>query len=221
MTTTKAPGSTSRSSPSKIRFAPYRLASPRAPEEHDADHTVHGEERRVEPAQVGRRHERVLDREQRTDCRDAEPVREPEVEVRADECEQQDREHVQDACAPEDALGPEAGGEAVQALAVVDLGVEQGVEEVEARDPAGDRAAELPRRERQLPGDRDPRAHRRQPVHRTEPEMAEPGEPLQVGVDHEAGNGDRPEPADDRVELEDGDEEDQQRGNTEQDYLCT
>ena len=51
--------------------------------------------------------------------------------------------------------------------------------------------------------------------------MAEPGEPLQVGVDHEAGNGDRPEPADDRVELEDGDEEDQQRGNTEQDYLCT
>ena len=43
-------------------------------EEHDADHTVDREERRVETTQVAGAHERVLVREQRCDRGDTEPV---------------------------------------------------------------------------------------------------------------------------------------------------
>ena len=43
---------------------------------------------------------------------------------------------------------------------------------------------------------------------RAEPDVAEPGEPLEVRVDEEHRHRDRPEPADDRIELADGDQED-------------
>ena len=93
-------------------------------------------------------------------------------------------------------------------MRAVDLEVEERVEEVEAGDPARDRRAEHPRLPRQLAGDRDPGADRREPVDGAEPEVREPGEALQVRVDHEAGNGDRPQPAHERVELADRDQED-------------
>ena len=49
----------------------------------------------------------------------------------------------------------------------------------------------------------------------------EPRDPLQVRVDDEADDRDRPEPAHDRVELPDGDEEDRERRGAEGDDLAT
>ena len=45
--------------------------------------------------------------------------------------------------------------------------------------------------------------------------MAQPGVALQVRVDHEAGDRNRPEPAADRSQLPDGDQEDRQRSPAE------
>ena len=49
--------------------------------------------------------------------------------------------------------------------------------------------------------------------------MAEPGDALEVRVDDEEEDRDRPEPAHDRVELEDGDEEDRERRCAEREHL--
>ena len=105
------------------------------------------------------------------------------------------------------------------ALLAVDLDVEQRVEEVEAGNPERDRAAQRPRLPGNRPGDRRPGADRREPVDRAEPEVAEPGPALQVRVDHEAGDRDRPEPVDERVELEDRHEEDGERRDAEEHHL--
>ncbi len=107
----------------------------------------------------------------------------------------------------------------VQTLPPVDLLVEQRVEEVEARHPERDRGAEHPRLPRQLAGDRHPGADGRETVHRAEPEVAQPGESLEVRVDDEADDGDRPEPAHDRIELPDSDEKERERANAEDDDL--
>src|SRR5262249_34852946 len=113
----------------------------------------------------------------------------------------------------------ELGDDRVQTFPPVDLLVEERVEEVESRDPEGDGSAEHPR----LPGeparDGDPGTDRREAVDRAEPEVAEPGDPLEVRVDDEADDRDRPEPADDRIELPDGREEERQRGEAEGDHL--
>ena len=93
------------------------------------------------------------------------------------------------------------------------LDVEERVEEVEARDPQATAAAEhhashgaVPvRRATRRPG--PGRAH-------AEPHVAEPREPLEVRVDDEQRDGDRPQPAHDRVELQDGDEEDDEAART-------
>ena len=114
---------------------------------------------------------------------------------------------------------PEAGRPRVQPLCAVDLQVEERVEEVEARHPQRDRGAEGPRLPRQLARDRHPGADRRQAVDRAQPEVAEPGRPLQVRVDHEGRDRDRPEPAHDGVELPDGDQEDHERQDAERDHL--
>src|SRR4029079_16909118 len=82
----------------------------------------------------------------------------------------------------------------VQPLAPVDLLVEQRVEEVEAGDPERDGGSEHPRLPRQLARDGDRGAHGCEAVDRTEPEMAEPREPLEVRIDDEADDRDRPEP---------------------------
>ena len=83
---------------------------------------------------------------------------------------------------------------------------------VEAGDPERHGGAEHPRLPRQVAGDRDPGADRREAVDGAEPEVAEPREALQVRVDDEADDRDRPQPAHDRVELPDGDEEERERG---------
>ena len=57
-------------------------------EEGDADDAVHREERRVEPAHVARRDERVLVDEQAGDRDDAEPVEDADVEAEAGRCEE-------------------------------------------------------------------------------------------------------------------------------------
>jgi hypothetical protein len=49
--------------------------------------------------------------------------------------------------------------------------------------------------------------------------VREPREPLQVRIDEEAHHGNRPEPAHQRVELPDGEEEDGERGEAERDDL--
>ena len=122
--------------------------------------------------------------------------------------EQRDRAEMVQAGAEEDAALAEAHRPRVQSLLPVVLDVEERVEEVEARHPERDRAAERPRLPRQLAGHRHPRADRREPERDAEPRVAEPGDPLQVRVDDEQHHRHRPEPAHERVELEDGDEED-------------
>ena len=116
---------------------------------------------------------------------------------------------MQDARAGERAALAEPRRPGVQPLLAVDVDVEERVEEVEAGDPRGDRGAERPRLPRQLALDRRPGADRREPVDRAEPEVAQPREPLQVRVDDERDDRDRREPADERVELPDGDEVDE------------
>ena len=111
---------------------------------------------------------------------------------------------------------PKRAGTRVEAVRAVVLEVEERVEDVEAGDPDGDGGAEQPGLERQLVRDRRPGADRREPVDGAEPEVREPGRPLQVRVDDEGRDGDRPEPADDRRELVDGDEEDRERGEAEE-----
>jgi len=81
----------------------------------------------------------------------------------------------------------------MQSLHAVNVGVEQRVEEVEAGDPEGNRGAEQPRLPREMVRDRNPRADGASPS-TTKPVMAEPGPSLQVGIDHEADNRNRPEP---------------------------
>jgi hypothetical protein len=98
----------------------------------------------------------------------------------------------------------------VQALCPVDLGVEEGVEEVETGDPARDRAAERPRLPGQVATNRDPCPHRGEPIDGAEPKVGEPGDALEVRVYDKAGHRNRPEPAADRVELPDGNQEDRQ-----------
>src|SRR5262249_9238216 len=105
----------------------------------------------------------------------------------------------------------------MQALRTIDLLVEERVEEVEACNPRRHGQPENPRLPRQLAGNRDPGADRRKPVDGAEPEVTEPRKPLQVRVDDEADHRDRPEPAHDRIELEDRHEEDGQRGEAEPD----
>ena len=68
----------------------------------------------------------------------------------------------------------------------------------------------------EVAGDRDPGAHRREPVDGAEPQVRDPGEPLQVRVDHEPGHRDRPQPADDRVELPDRQQEHAERDEAEE-----
>jgi hypothetical protein len=70
----------------------------------------------------------------------------------------------------------------VQAVAPVDVDIEERVEEVEAGHPRSDRAAELPRLERKVPVIATSPRHRRQTVDGAEPEVAEPGDALEVRI---------------------------------------
>ena len=99
----------------------------------------------------------------------------------------------------------------METLAPVVVEVVERVEEVEAGDPEQHRAAEHPRLPRSLAGDGEPGADRSEPEARAEPEVAEPRESLEVRVDEEHRDRDRPEPAYDRVELEDRHQEDRER----------
>src|SRR5204862_3345764 len=94
-----------------------------------------------------------------------------------------------------------------------------GQDQVDPRDPARLGAAERPRLPRKLPGDGDPAAHRRKPVRRAEPRMAEPRAPFEVRIDDEADERDGPQPADDVRELEDGDEVEREGARAEDEYL--
>ena len=120
---------------------------------------------------------------------------------------------------PEGGRNAVAGRHGVQPLGAVDVEVEERVEEVEARDPESDGAAERPGLPRKRVRDRGPGTERREPVHGAEPEVRERAPALQIRVEHEARDRDRPEPVDDRRELEDGDEEDGQRKDAEEDDL--
>src|SRR5207244_2962377 len=88
-------------------------------------------------------------------------------------------------------------------------------------DPDGHGAPERPRLPRQPSGDRDPRPHRRKAVDRSQPQVAHPREALEVGIDDEAHDRDRPEPADDRVELEARGEVQRERERAERRHLYT
>ena len=162
----------------------------------------------------------VLVDEQAGDRHDAEPVEgadaepEPHGNQRAAR-----RRHVEHARPAEDAALAPAHGPRVEPLRAVDLHVEERVEEVEAGDPERHGGTEQPGLQRQLAGDGNPAADGRKAVDGAEPEVREPGVALEVGVDDEPRDGDRPQPAHQRVELPDGDEEDQQRQHAEHEHL--
>ena len=100
----------------------------------------------------------------------------------------------------------------MQPLGPVDLDVEQRVEEVEARRPTSrPRAPSVHACQGRSPRIATHAAHRREPVDGAEPQVREPGDALEVRVDDEADHRDRPQPAADRVELPDRDEEDRER----------
>ena len=126
---------------------------------------------------------------------------------------------MEEAGGPKDAPLPEARGHRLQPLHAVDLDVEQRVEEVEAGDPERNRAAERPGLPRDRAGDRRPGADRREPVDGAEPEVARPGPALEVRVDHEPHDRDRPKPVHERVELVHRDQEDGEREGAEENDL--
>ncbi len=161
----------------------------------------------------------MLVREQRRDDGDADPVERADGKSEPDRDETRDRRSVRDPRAEEHSADAEPRRDGVQPLLAVDVDVEQRVEEVEARDPERDRGAEHPRLPRELAGDRNPAPDRREPVHDPEPDVAEPGPALQVRIDDEAGDGNRPEPARDRRELPHGEEKDRERHRAEQRHL--
>src|SRR5207248_1449998 len=99
--------------------------------------------------------------------------------------------------------------------------VEQRIEEVEPGDPHRHRRTEGPRLPRQSAGDRNPGADRCEPVDRAEPKMTEPREPLQIRIDDEAEEWDRPQPPHDRIQLETGDEIETERERAESGHLRT
>src|SRR5919197_1952237 len=157
--------------------------------------------------------------QQQSDGGDTEPVQPAEVQAEADGAEQDDRRNVQHPRSPERAPNAEPDSDRVQTLLEINLAVEERVKEVEPCDPDRDGRAERPRLPRQATGDRDPGAHRREAVDSAEPEMAEPGEALEVGVDDEADERDRPKPAHDRLEREAREQVEAERQPTERRYL--
>src|SRR3989442_15148409 len=104
-------------------------------------------------------------------------------------------------------------------LRAIDLDVEERVEEIEAGDPERHRGTEHPRFPGQMVRNRDPRADRCESVDSAEPEVAEPGPALEVGVDDEARDGDRPQQVRQRCELPDRYEEERERRSTERGHL--
>ena len=165
--------------------------------EHDADHAVHREERRVQPPEIVRRNERMLEREQPRHDGNAEPVQRRRsspsptsasrttvsaCSTRAPQNAPRTPKRVANECSPRDGRRRRRTAN----------------RRGRSRRSKRDRAAELPRLERKLSRDRDPRADRRETVDGAEPEVAEPREPLQVRVDDEADDRDRPQPAHER-----------------------
>src|SRR5262249_10619778 len=142
-----------------------------------------------------------------------------DVEAESGGNETDHRRGMREPRAVEGTADAEAGHDRVQPLAPVDLLVEERVEEVEDRHPERDGSPEHPRLPGKLSGDRHPGPDRRQPVDRTQPEVAEPRVALEVRVDDEADDRYRPEPANDRVELPDRDEEERERGEAEENDL--
>ena len=142
--------------------------------------------------QVVRPDDHVLVEQQDADRGDPEPVGKPDRQPEPGGGKQRDRPRMHRPRPGEDAADAEPRRPRVEPLLAVDLQVEERVEEVEAGDPERDRGAEHPGLPRQLSGDRDPRTDGREAVDRAEPQVSEPREPLQVRVDHERGDRDRP-----------------------------
>ena len=161
----------------------------------------------------------MLVAEQHRDRGDAEPVERADRQACACDRKADDGERVKSPGAEEDPTLSESHRPGVEPLPPVVLEVVEGVEEVESRDPAEHRGAQRPCLPRRGPGYREPRADRGEPETGAEPEVAQPCEALEVRVDDEHRDGDRPEPPDDRVELEDGDEVHRERRCAQTDHL--
>ena len=87
--------------------------------------------------------------------------------------------------------------------------------------PRAEPPAERPRLPRQRARHGDPGADRREAEARAQPQVAQPREALEVRVDHEHRDGDRPQPAHDRVELQDRDQEHDKRHRHKSQHLRT
>src|SRR5207237_1150193 len=88
--------------------------------EHDADHAVHREERRIQPAQIAGPHKRVLVGEENAHRRNAEPVPPASPQTRSDRGEKRDRQRMEQARTRERAAHAEARRSRMQTLRKVD-----------------------------------------------------------------------------------------------------
>src|SRR5450759_4302114 len=102
------------------------------------------------------------------------------------------------ASSPERRGYSEAHRERVESLLAIDPDVEQPVEEIEAGDPASDPDPKRERRRRKRPANRQPGGEWRQAYSRAQPEVTEPGRPLEIWVDDERRHRYRPQIANDR-----------------------
>src|SRR5262249_45450864 len=164
----------------------------------------------VQAAKVVRADEEVLVEEKRRNRCNAEPVPRTELEPGTDGGEQRDDTEVKRPGAGEDAVHSPPRRPRVETLRAVVLDVEERIEQIEARHPERDGTTERPRLPGRRPRDGEPCADRRQPETGTEPEMAEPRHSLEIGVHDEQRHRDRPQPAHDGIELEDGNEKERQ-----------
>ena len=191
-----SPQPASRTRPSDARASRRSASASTNSEERDADHAVHREERRVEPAQVARPDERVLVGEQRGDGSDAEPVERRRPAGRGPAATSKPTVATCSAARPaEDAALAPARRPRVQPLA-------RGRPRRRRASRRGRSRRPRPRRRRRAPtparaGRRGSRPRRR-PARARRRRRARGGEPrdaLQVRVDDEADDRDRPEPA--------------------------
>src|SRR5437762_1417031 len=140
----------SRTGPAIPAYGPSARSPPEAADDRgendQRDVAVYVEEGDVQAREVAGTHEPVLVDQQRHDRRPADPIEEPEPRPPPEGCERRRGERVIHARRRERGGDAEARGDRVEPLRAVHLDVLARVDQVEARDPHGEREPEDERR---------------------------------------------------------------------------
>ena len=153
--------------------------------------------------------------EQGGDQQAAGRVGQAQAEQGPDREEQADRGQVRERGDQQRAPLAERHRDRVDALATVEVEVEDRVDHVEAADPQPHGQEQQHRRQRDAARHRDPGGGRREAVGQAQRVVAEPGEALGVGIDDEGRDDDRPQVAAGRRQEERGQHEHAERGGRE------